>query len=192
MVVAICASLAWVSWKSARTWLNILRVLARCSASSSARRAKPSAAAATEVRNTSSVRIATLKPSPAAPMRWRQRHPAIGETQPRQRVRRDHFDARGDLETGRAGVDDEGRDAARAGRLAGAGEHHVEVGDAAVGNPGLLAIDHRVVALDMRAALHRGDVGAGLRLRERERRDRFAAAPPVTGSAPSARACLAG
>jgi hypothetical protein len=45
--------------------LNILRVVARCSASSSARRAKPSAAAATEVRNTSSVRIATLKPSPA-------------------------------------------------------------------------------------------------------------------------------
>jgi len=30
----------------------------------------PSAAAATEVRNTSSVRIATLKPSPGSPMRW--------------------------------------------------------------------------------------------------------------------------
>ena len=69
MVVAICASLAWVSWKSARVWPNIGRVVARCSASSSARRAKPSAAAATEVRNTSSVRIATLKPSPSAPMR---------------------------------------------------------------------------------------------------------------------------
>jgi len=39
--------------------LNIRRVVARCNASSSARRAKPSAAAATEVRNTSSVRIAT-------------------------------------------------------------------------------------------------------------------------------------
>jgi hypothetical protein len=69
MVVAICASLAWLNWKSASVWLNILRVVARCSASSMARRAKPSAAAATEVRNTSSVRIATLKPSPGAPMR---------------------------------------------------------------------------------------------------------------------------
>ena len=42
------------------------RVVARVRApSSSARRAKPSAAAATEVRKTSSVRIASLKPSPA-------------------------------------------------------------------------------------------------------------------------------
>ena len=78
------------------------------SASSSARRAKPSAAAATEVRNTSSVRIATLKPSPASPMRCAGRHAAIGEAQARQRMRRDHVDALGDLEAGRAGVDDEG------------------------------------------------------------------------------------
>ena len=71
MVVAISASLACVSWKSASTPPNICRVVARASASSSARRAKPSAAAATEVRKTSSVRIATLKPSPSAPMRLR-------------------------------------------------------------------------------------------------------------------------
>ncbi len=82
MAVAICASLACVSWKSASTPLNIRRVVARASASSSARRAKPSAAAATEVRNTSSVRIATLKPSPAAPTRW-----AAGMRQPVKRSR---------------------------------------------------------------------------------------------------------
>ena len=58
-----------MSWKSPRTPPNILREVARAIASSKARRAKPSAAAATEVRKTSSVRIATLKPSPSAPMR---------------------------------------------------------------------------------------------------------------------------
>jgi hypothetical protein len=59
--------------------------------------AKPSAAAATEVRNTSSVRIAILKPSPRRRCAgWR--HAAVGEAQPRQRVRRDDVDALGDLE----------------------------------------------------------------------------------------------
>ena len=69
MAVAICASFDWVSWKSASTPPNMRRCVARARASSSARRAKPSAAAATEVRNTSSVRMAILKPSPATPMR---------------------------------------------------------------------------------------------------------------------------
>jgi hypothetical protein len=66
------------------------------------------------------VRIATLKPSPGFADALRQRHPAVGEAQARQRMRRDHVDALGDLEPRRAGVDDEGRDAARARRLAGA------------------------------------------------------------------------
>jgi hypothetical protein len=35
-------------------------------------------------------------------------------------MRRDHLDALGDLEARRAGIDDEGGDAARARRLAGA------------------------------------------------------------------------
>ena len=82
MAVAIWASLDWVNWKSASTPPNMRRWVARAIASSSARRAKPSAAAATEVRNTSSVRIAILKPSPAAPMRW-----AAGMWQPVKRSR---------------------------------------------------------------------------------------------------------
>ena len=42
---------------------------------------------------------------------------------------------------GRAGLDQEGGDAARAGRFAGAGEDHIEIGDAAVGDEGLLAVE---------------------------------------------------
>ena len=79
---------------------------------------------------------------------------------------------------GVSGIDDERRDAARPRRFAGAREHHVEVGDATVGNPGLFAVDHRVVALDVRAALHGGYIGARLRFGQCERRDRFAACHP--------------
>ena len=46
------------------------------------------------------------------------------------------------VEAGRAGLDNEGGDAAGAGRFAGTGEDHIEVGNAAVGDEGLLAIDH--------------------------------------------------
>ena len=87
------------------------RVVARFSASSSARRAKPSAAAATEVRKTSSVRIAILKPSPSAPMRRDAGTRQPVEAQARERMRRDHVDALGDRKARRVGVDDEGRDA---------------------------------------------------------------------------------
>src|SRR5208282_6054710 len=54
------ASAAWVNWKSASVWPNIFRVFTR---------AKPSAAAATEARKISRVRMAILKPSPGVPMR---------------------------------------------------------------------------------------------------------------------------
>ena len=70
----------------------------------------------------------------------------------RQWVRRDDLDALGDLEARGAGFDDEGRDPARARRLAAADEDHVEVGDAAVGDPGLLAVQHGVIAVDACAA----------------------------------------
>ena len=62
-------------------------------------------------------------------------------------MRRDDVDAFRDREAGRVGVDDEGADAAPAGRLAGAREHDVEVGDAAVRDPRLLAVDHVGVAV---------------------------------------------
>ena len=62
IVVAISRELRLRELEVGQRLPNIRRVVARSSASSSARRAKPSAAAATEVRKTSSVRIATLKP----------------------------------------------------------------------------------------------------------------------------------
>ena len=67
-----------------------------------------------------------------------------------------------------AGIDDEGGNALRAGRLAGAGEEDVEIGDAAVRDIGLGAVDdvsrrrpaRRVVSI---AATSEPDVGLGQR-----------------------------
>ena len=75
---------------------------------------------------------------------------AIGTRQPskdkaRQRMRRDHLDALGDGQARRAGVDHEGREAARARRLAGAREDDVMIGDAAVRDPGLCAVEPQMV-----------------------------------------------
>ena len=90
-------------------------------------------------------------------------------------MRRDHIDALGDLEAGRIRIDDECRDAARARRFAGACEHDVEVGDAAIGDPGLLAIENEVVGVGTGRAGHRRNVGTSVRLGQRKRRDRLAA-----------------
>ena len=67
--VAMSASAACVSWKSARRLPNCTRALTRASVSSSARRAMPHAAAPTEVRKTSSVPSASRSPCPTSPMR---------------------------------------------------------------------------------------------------------------------------
>ena len=120
---------------------NSLRVAACSTVSCSARRAKPSAAAPTVERKMSSVAIATLKPSPGSPSRLRHRHAARRRTSARQRMRRDHLDALGDREARRIGIDHEGRQPSRARRLAGAREHDVVVGDAAVRDPGLFAVE---------------------------------------------------
>ena len=89
-------------------------------------------------------------------------------------MRRDHLDPLGDRETWIVRIDDEGGDAARARRLAGAGEQRVDVGDAAIGDPGLLAVDYIAVAVEPRRARHRRDVGARFLLRQRKGREPFA------------------
>ncbi len=62
-----------------------------------------------------------------------------------------------------------------AGRFAGAREDDVMVGDAAVGNPGLFAVDADMrIAIRLRGRRQRRDVRAGLRLRQREGGDRTA------------------
>ena len=87
-------------------------------------------------------------------------------------MRRDHLDALGDLEPGQARVDDEGRDAARSRRFTRACEQHVEVRDAAVADPGLLAVQHIGIAVITRAARQRGDIRPGLGFGQRKCRDR--------------------
>ena len=54
-------------------------------------------------------------------------------------MRRDHLDPLDHRKAGIIGEDDEGREAARARGLARAREHGIDIGDAAVGDPGLLA-----------------------------------------------------
>ena len=105
------------------------------------------------------------------------RHAAGIEAQRRERMRRDHVDALGDAQAGRVGLDQEGRQPARARRLAGAGEDDVMVGDAAIRDPGLLAVDaDMAVAVRRRRRRHRGDIRAGLLLRQREGGDALALA----------------
>ena len=79
------------------------------------------------------------------------------------------------IESPGVGIDHEGGQALGAGRFAGAREHDVVVRDAAVGDPGLRAVEaHVTVAVRIGGRGHRGDVGAGFRLGQREGRDRLA------------------
>ena len=77
-------------------------------------------------------------------------------------MRRDDVDPLGNAEAGRIGRHDEGREAARTGRLAGAGEDDITIGDAAVGNPGLQAVE-AILPADMgRRGGHGRDIGTGI------------------------------
>ena len=132
--------------------------------------------------------MAILKPSPGPPMRCDR-----GTRQPSKRkvargCGRDHLDPLGDREAGRVRLDQEGREPAGAGRLAGAGEDDVEVGDAAVRDPGLHPVEPDVAgAVGDRGGGERGDVGAGLGLGEGEGGDGLACGDGRQDSAPSAR-----
>ena len=92
-------------------------------------------------------------------------------------MRGDDLDAAGDFKTWRVGVDDEARQPLGARSLAGAREHDVMVGDAAVGNPGFQTVEpHMRRSVLRRGGGERADVGAGFRLGEREGRDMTAGA----------------
>jgi hypothetical protein len=105
----------------------------------------------------------------------RNRHAAAGEAKRGERMRSDDLDAPGNRQPRRVGIDDEGGQTASAGRRTGAGEHHVEIGDAAVGNPGLGPVQHIVLAVAPRAAGDRRHVGPGIGLGQREGGNRIAA-----------------
>ena len=135
-----------------------------------------------------------LKPSPRLAEQRGGRHAAVVEAQRRERMRRDHVDALGDRR-GRASPAStmKARDALRARRLAGAGEHDVEIGDAAVGDPGLLAVERRSRRRrGARRHRDRGDIRAGARLRQREGGDRLAARDRAAASRAAARRCRTG
>ena len=104
------------------------------------------------------------------------RHGDALELQPRQRMRRDDVDPLGDGKARQFSGQQKSGEALGAGAFAGAREHHVEVGDAAVGNPGLLAVEHIAVAVALGGQRDIGDVGAGLLLGQREGCDGAAAA----------------
>jgi hypothetical protein len=92
------------------------------------------------------------------------------EAQCRQRVRSDHLDALGNGEAGIIGEDDKRRNATGAWRFAGSGEQRVKVSDAAVGDPGFLAIDDIAVAIFARRAGHGCGVGTRVLLGQCESR----------------------
>ena len=101
----------------------------------------------------------------------RARHPAVREAQGRERMRRDQLDTLGDLEARRRGIDDERGQTLGRRRLPGAREHDIEVGDAAVRDPGLGAVQDEAGAIRLRRGGDRRDVGAGFALGQRERPD---------------------
>jgi hypothetical protein len=90
----------WTIWSSAsgapKRWRSAPDERER----SSARRAKPRAAAPTVVRKTSSTAIATLKPSPGSPISAEAGRRQPLEAQAGERVRRDGLDPLGDRSPG--------------------------------------------------------------------------------------------
>ena len=111
-------------------------------------------------------------------------HAAALEHQGGQRVRRHHRNVGRVVQARCAGIDNEGADATAAACGVGLGEHAVEVGDAAVADPGLAAVQKiRIVFLACNAIgasagslqFHSSDVRAGLGLGQRESRDLGAA-----------------
>jgi hypothetical protein len=103
------------------------------------------------------------------------RNPRAVERKRRERMRRDHLDALRNRQSGRIGINHERRQPLGARAFAGAGEHDVEVRDAAVGDPGLAAVEpHVIVAVRPRRHRERRDVGTCFRLGECKGGDRVA------------------
>ncbi len=94
-------------------------------------------------------------------------------------MRRDHIDALGNLQAGRICIHHQRGDAARARCLTGAHKHHIEVGNAAVRDPGFFAVDDIVVAVQAGGAGHGGHVRSGIGLGQRKGRNRLAPCDPA-------------
>jgi hypothetical protein len=81
------------------------------------------------------------------------------------------FDAFSDFQARCRGIDDEGTDAFGPWGFIGTREQHIKIGNASVGNPGFVAVQHIVVAFTFGAALHGGYVRACLWFTERKSGD---------------------
>ena len=118
-------------------------------------------------------------------------------------MRRDHLQPFRDREAGCIGRHQERRNALGARRLAGACEHGIEIGDAAVRDPGLFAVQHIAVAVararpDRMLATSEPDFGSlsakaeiAFPARVFGNHARFCAAVPNSEIAPVPRPCIA-
>src|SRR5690606_14652431 len=77
----------------------------------------------------------------------RDRDAAIVKTQARKGVGRNDIDTLGDFQARSVSIYHKGRNAASSRRFAGTDKQGVEIGDAAIRYPGLLAIDHVMVTV---------------------------------------------
>src|SRR5262249_29996838 len=75
---------------------------------------------------------------------------AVPKGQARERMRGHHLDALGNRQPRIVAAHDESRQALRARRLAGARKYDIEVGDAPVRYPRLLAVENKTVAVSPR------------------------------------------
>ena len=92
----------------------------------------------------------------------------------RQRMRRHHVDAFGNLDALGFGIDQKCRKPLGARRLAGAGEDDIDIGNAAIGNIGLLAIENETALHARGRHSSGGGIGAGFRFGDGEGGDGFA------------------
>ena len=165
-------------WKSAIGRPNCSRSRAQPIECSSAACASPTEIPARVARSTSSPRIIIATPRFSSPIRSAtstrmpsKRSSAVGL--PRMPIL---SSLRLQLKPGRLPVDQEHRDPVRPARRIGARVDDQRLGFRAVGDEGLAAVEHVVVALAHRARAHAERVGAGARLGERPGADRLAAA----------------
>ena len=120
----------------------------------------------------------------------RGRQATLLEADPRKRVRRHRVQPLGHGESWRRRGHDERAQALRAGSLAGPGEDHVDIGDAPVRDPGLLAIQYPAVAVAPGPGSKRRDIRsrAGSRSAQTRRwRCPRACARPTPAAGPSNR-----
>ena len=87
---------------------------------------------------------------------------AVGEGEGRQGVWRHHMQVGRAVQARVVRIHDEGCDAARTGFWVGFGKHHIKVGDAAVADPGLLALEHMACGAGLGAGQHARHIRPGI------------------------------